>query len=208
MAKNKKAPPREETRAAAEYYKLNTKAVEDLVSADESNSPVVSEEELNRYTKTRKLRLPEWLKIVLIKLWFAGAVCYFLFIGTVLNVNDQIIVTGVVLGFVWDLLLNNLLTFMEKTPGANSRWIFINFAGYISLPLNAVYGFVLVYCAARTYEGVNGLLTAMMGADAVIPVEPILFGTFIMAWDTLFLQMKRVLKSIVADAKKKARSGS
>ena len=46
MAKKRAAPVREEKRTAAEYYRLNTQAVEDLVTADASNSPEVSEEEL------------------------------------------------------------------------------------------------------------------------------------------------------------------
>ena len=32
-----------------QYYRLNTKAVDDLVNADVSNSPEVSREELNKY---------------------------------------------------------------------------------------------------------------------------------------------------------------
>lgn len=209
MAKKNAAPAREEKRAAAEYYKLNTKAVEDLISADESNSPPVSEEELRRYTKVSKFHLADWLKIALIKAWFAGAVCFFLIMGTSMHISDQILVTGIALGFVWDLLLNNLLRFMEKTPGANDRWIFFAQKGYISLPLNALYGLVLITCVVMTYEAINTPLSVLAGdpTKVSLPVEPVLFGVFTMAWDSLLLLIKRVLKSIVSDAKKQVRSG-
>ena len=67
MARKNKAPAREEIRPASEYYKLNTKAVEDLVTADESNSPEVSEEELKKYRSHRRLELGDTLKALLLK---------------------------------------------------------------------------------------------------------------------------------------------
>lgn len=209
MAKKNKAPVREEKRAAAEYYKLNTKAVEDLVTADETNSPEVSEEELRKYTKVSKFALADWLKIALIKAWFAGAVCFFLIMGTAMNLVDQIFVTGIVLGFVWDVLVNNLLHFMEKTHGAFDRWMMFPQKGWYTLPLNALYGLVLIFLVVTTYEAINTPLAALAGdAEKVsLPVEPILFGVFTMGWDTLLLQMKRMMKKIVSDAKRQVRSG-
>ena len=46
--KQDREPVREPERDAADYYRLKTQAVEDLVTADESNSPVVSEAEPRR----------------------------------------------------------------------------------------------------------------------------------------------------------------
>ena len=75
--KNKRTAP-EENRATSEYCKLHTDAVDDLVNADEDNSPEVSEEELNKYRSGPKFRIPDWLKALLIKAWFAGSVCFFI----------------------------------------------------------------------------------------------------------------------------------
>ena len=60
-------PAREPEKDASEYYRLKTKAVEDLVNADESNSPVVSEAELNKYRGRLRKKLPQWLKVSLMK---------------------------------------------------------------------------------------------------------------------------------------------
>jgi len=209
MAKKKTAPVRDDTRTAAEYYKLNTKAVEDLVTADEMNSPEVSEQELRKYTKVSKLNLADWLKVVLIKAWFAGAVCFFLIMGTAMNLVDQVFVTGVVIGLVWDLLVNNLLHFMEKTEGANDRWMLFHQKGWYTLPLNVLYGLLLVFLVVTTSEAINTPLAALSvdPEKVTIPVEPILFGVFTMGWDMLLLQMKRVFGRIVSDAKKQVRSG-
>lgn len=212
MADKKKAPARDEKRAAAEYYRLNTKAVEDLVTADETNSPEVSEEELRKYQSGPKLKLSQWLKIALIKAWFAGAVCFFFLwgLGTyITNIVDQIFVTGIALGFVNDLLVGNLLRFMEKTPGANARWMMFPKKGYITLPLNVLYAFLLMLCIVGTYEAVNGVLAMLAGTtdQVLLGVEPILFGTLATAWDALFLKIKHVLGQIVDDAKRQVRSG-
>ena len=212
MAKKKAAPVRDEKRAAAEYYKLNRQAVEDLVTADESNSPQVSEEELSKYRSRSGIKLAEWLKIALIKTWFYGAVCFFFMWGLSIylpNIIDQIFVTGLALGFVNDLLVGNLLRFMEKTPGANARWMMFPKKGYISLPLNVLYAFVLMFLTVQTYEVINGLMALITGVpDKVhLGVEPILFGVLVMAWDALLLKMKHLFGQIVEDAKKKAREG-
>ena len=205
MAKQKAAPVRDEKRAAADYYKLNRQAVEDLVTADETNSPPVSEEELRRYTSGPKVKMSHWLKIALIKAWFFAAVCYFFLWGAfVSNVVDQIVITGIALGFVIDILVNNLLRFMEKTPGANNGWMLVSKKGFVSLPLNVVYGLVLIFCGVQTYEVINRLLVMLLNMPAgEIPlgVGPILFGILTMGWDALFLLMKRTLRRIVEDAK-------
>lgn len=215
MAKKQKNAPVKKERAASEYYKLNKKALEDLVSADESNSPQVSEEELRKYRAGTKKKMPMWLKVVLIKAWFAAALCWFFIIGMPLaDVLDKIVITGLAYGFVMDLLVNNVLRFMEETPGSNDRWLLVSRKGYLSLLLNIVYGLVLMILIVKTYEVLNVTINAIRGAkpvDGVMPVavgvEPILFGVFAMAWDMLFLKMKSMLGRIVADARAKVNSG-
>ena len=52
MGKNDKNTPLrspEQLREISDYYKLNTKAVEDLANATAENSPQVSQEELKKY---------------------------------------------------------------------------------------------------------------------------------------------------------------
>ncbi len=211
MSKNKKAPARDEKRAAADYYKLNTQAVEDLITADETNSPPVPEEELQKYRSGSKMKMSGGLKILLIKAWFAGAVCWFFLVGLgvyLTNIIDQIVITGLGLGFVMDILQNNLIRFMEKTPGANDPWIFVGVKGFFSLPLSILYAMVLMVSVVATYEGINLLLTLIFRPEAgriLMGVEPICFGMLITAWDALFLWMKRTFRSIVADAKSRVR---
>lgn len=200
--------PREENRAAAEYYKLHTQAVDDLVHADETNSPEVSPEELAKY-RSRRLDLAEWLKALLIKFWFNGAVCFFFFWGLgayIGDLLDQLLVIGIAMGVITDLLVNNILRFYAKTPGENDRWMMFPKKGYASFPLNILYSFVILLFVFMLYNVLNAALVRLTGAaaDAVpLGVEPVLFGLFYLGVDLLFLALKHLLQRVIADAKRR-----
>lgn len=207
--KSRKAAP-EEQRSAAEYYQLNTRAIEDLVTADESNSPKVSEEELRKYRSGPKIRLRDGVKAALIKWWFAGAVCFFFFWGLgimIPSLENQMIVLGIGLGLVTDLLVNNVFRYYAKTPGANDRWIMVRHKGVAGMAMNLVYAFVLLGLVVITYDIVNRIAVGITGTSDTVPVgvEPILFGFLTMGWDLLLLQARKWIRQIVDDAKKQAR---
>ena len=208
MAKKKRQPEKEAEKTLSEYYRLNTQAVEDLVTADESNSPQVPAAELRKYRSGPRLTLADWAKALLIKCWFAGAVCFFFLWGLGMYVTDywdQMLVLGVALGIVTDLLTNNLFRFYAKTPGANDRWMMFPQKKFITLFLNILYAFLVLACVVATYQAVNALLIALTGAKDTVPlgVGPILFGVFVTAWDQLFITMKRTLIKIFRDARKR-----
>lgn len=210
MARNKKTPPHEAQRSTADYYKLNLKAVDDLVTADASNSPKVSEAELKKYRSGPKVTLSDTVKALLIKFWFAGATCFFFLwgLGNVLNHwLDQLVVLGLALGAVTDLLTNNLYRFIAKTPGANDRWMMFPQKAFYTLPLNIVYAYVLLFMVVTTYNVVNAAILGLGLAQGGTPlgVGPILFGVFTAAWDTLLIQIKRTAGNVLSDAKRRAK---
>ena len=191
MAKGNKEP-------ASDYYKLKTKAVDDLVSANKENSPKVSEAELRRYVRRSRYRIPMWLKVLFVKFWFAGAVCYFCVWGRGLYIADSldlIFVTSIIMGFVTDILTNNLLRFMEETPGENGKWMFIVKKRFVSLIFNVLYAFVLMFSVAAFYSLIKQ------------GMEPVFFGLLYMAFDLVFVWIKNVLKRIFSDAKRKVDEG-
>ena len=210
MARNKKTAPPEAQKSAADYYKLNLKAVDDLVTADESNSPRVSEAELRKYRSGVKLKLSDTVKALLIKAWFAGATCFFFLwgLGTMLNHwLDQLVVLGLALGAVTDLLTNNIYRFYAKTPGANDRWMMFPQKAFYTLPLNLIYAFVLLFLVVTTYNVVNAAILGLGLAQGGTPlgVGPILFGVFTAAWDTLLIQIKRTAQNVLSDARRSAK---
>ena len=207
--RKKKGSEQAEIERQVNYYELKTKAVDDLVNADESNSPEVSREELNRYRSGPKLQVADWVKLLFIKGWFAGAVCYFFVWGLGNSVADQwdlLFVTGFALGAVTDLLTNPVLRFFERNPGDHSRWMMFPRKGFITLPLNIVYGYVVLIFVFMIYSAVNTVAARITGDWEMVAlgVEPFLFGVFCLGVDLLLLQGKHLALRIIGDAAKKS----
>ena len=210
----KKQQPRnqEGEKDTSAYYRLKKQAVEDLVTANEENSPPVSAAELKKYRSGPKVKMSDWVKAILIKLWIAGMICYFFIWGIstiTLNPWDQLLVIGIALGAATNLMTNNIYRFIAQTPGAYDRWMMFPGKKIYFLPLDVVYAILLTACTIMTYNGIN--LLAAGGAEqagSALGVEPILFGIFVTAWDLLFLGCKHLAKRILADAKQKVSAGS
>lgn len=200
--KRNEQPQKPEAEKQSEYYKLKTKAVDDLVNATEENSPPVSEEELRAYRSGPRMKVADWVKILLIKGWFAGAVCYFFIwgLGTVLTSElDILFVTGLALGVVTDLMTNPVLRFVEKTPGENARWMMVERKSFSGLFLNVLHGYAvlsLVWCLYNLINYTAACITGVMDR-VVLGVEPILFGVFSLGFDLLLIQLKHLVSRAV-----------
>lgn len=199
MSKQRKhKPEKPEVEKQSEYYRLKTQAVDDLVSANEENSPQVSEEELRAYRSGPKLKLAGWVKLLLIKAWFAGAVCFFFIwgLGGLLGSElDILFVTGLALGAVTDLMTNPVLRFFERTPGENARWMMVTRKSHSGLFLNIGYAYVVLLLVYGLYNGINWIASQITGQSDLVflGVEPILFGLFCLGFDLLLIQLKHAL---------------
>lgn len=193
-------------------YDLKSDAVEELVNADSGAAPEYSQEELEKYRSRKGFKIPEAVKILFIKAWFAGAVCYFCLWGLGTYVSallDMLFVLGVALGLVTDLLVNNVIRFIEKTPGQYDRWLMIPNKGMGGFLLNLLYGLVILVCVYLLYNLINYTIVSITGAADTVPlgVEPILFGIFCMGFDMLFIGIKRLFGSIIRDARNTVDAG-
>lgn len=189
-------------------YRLSSDAVETLANSDGKEAPRYSEEELRKYRSKKAFHIPEWLKMIFVKLWFYGAVCFFFIwgLGNYLKGIDMLFVAAVAMGMVTDLLLNNVIRFLDQEPGDSGRWLMVTAKGMGGFLLNLLYGFLLMLCVYTAYDLINRIIIGFTGDTEAIylGVEPILFGCFSMGFDMLLIGMKRLLKSILDDAKAKA----
>ena len=193
-----------------DIYRIKTEAVDDLVNANKENTPTYSEEELKKYKSKSKLKISPTFKAVFIKFWFSGVVCYFFIWGLGMHIPsnlDLFVVTGVGMGFVKDILENNLYRFLANPEGSNDKWMMFPKKCYKSLILNVLYALLVTGCVYLTYQGINFVGTSGRSDRVVFGVEPIFFGIFYMAFEMLFLWMKQMAKKIIADAKKKVEGG-
>lgn len=197
--------------APIENLSRKKEAMDALVDADKENVPQYSAEELKKYRGKSKLHIPNLLKVLAIKAWFYGAVCFFILwgLGTYISdMLDMLFVVSVALGMVTDLLLNHSLRFIEKVPGENDAWMMIRPKGARSLFLNILYATVLMFCVFVFYNLINYAIAAARGTQesVAVGVEPLLFGLLCMGFDMLFIGIKRLLGSIIRDAKEAAAS--
>lgn len=200
-----------EEKVASRNFDLKTEAMDALVNNDNEKVPEYSKEELKKYRSGGGFHIPGWLKVLGIKAWFAGAVCFFILWGLGIYIAglDMLVATALALGMVTDLLTNNILRFLESTPGENDDWMIFPPKGIRSFVLNLVYAFVVIGCVFVFYNLVNSIIITITGAVDTIPigVEPLLFGLLCMGFDMLFVGCKRLIKGIIRDAKTAARSG-
>ena len=190
-------------------YELKSDAVEKLLKAEAGDVPEFSEEELKKYRSKGGIKIPNTAKVLLLKAWFAGAMCYFILWGLgmyIYSLIDMLFIMGIVLGMVTDLLTNNVIRFIETTPGENDKWLMFPKKGMISFFLNLVYAQLLVICVYMLYSGINMVLVQIIGNADTVPlgVEPVLYGVFCMGFDMLFVGCKNLFKQILSDAKKNA----
>lgn len=194
-------------------YRLNTKAVDDLINAS-TDSSEVTEDDLKRY-RSKNGFLAKWpvpLKMVFIKFWFSGAICFFFIWGLgiyISDIVDMLFITSIAMGFVTDILVNNIIRFMAETEGQFDRWMMFPKKKYISLIFNVLYAMLITLCVYELYTFINILIVGMSDNANSIPlgVEPLLFGIFYMGFDMLFLALKKLFKSIIADARSKVEKG-
>ncbi len=209
MAKKAKKQQKEK-QAAENYYDLKVEAVDRLVNA--KSAPKVSEKEIRKYTSRGKFHIPSWLKILFVKFWFSGAICYFFLwgMGLYLAGLDLMVVLAIALGVSTDLMVNHLLHSFEPEKGEYDKWMMIPFRRFWTIFLNVIYAGVLLYCVIQIYAIINTILVGDVNeAETVaLGVEPLLFGIFYMAMDMLFVTIKNTLVKIFREANEKVNGTS
>lgn len=205
-SKNKEAAKQaEQSKGVENYYDLKIDAVEKLVNA--KDAPEVSDAEIRKYKSGAKFHIPSWLKIIFIKFWFSGAICYFFLwgMGTYLKGLDLMVVVAIGLGVSIDLMVNHLLHYFEPEKGAYDKWMFVRVRKWWSFFLNIIYAGVVLFCVVQTYNVINTLIAGDVSTAKEVPlgVEPLGFGLFFMGFDMLFVTIKNTIIKIFRDAEKK-----
>ena len=203
-------PKKNQNTDSRDYYKLNTKAIDKLVNADKMEIPQDKKlkDPAKKYRSDFLDRIPAPVKALFVKFWFNGAVCYFIFWGLgefLIDHLDTIVILSLVLGMVNDILVDNILRFIETVPSENAKFMMFPKKKFWTFFTNIIYAFIVLNCVIFLYEIINIALTNILhGTGQVyLGVEPILFGLFYMGFDLLFVGMKNLFFTIIEDAKYK-----
>ncbi len=148
-------------------------------------------EQMNEVTKETytKKRWKPWLKALLIKFWFYGAVYFFIGWGLFLVTSDQldlVVILGLVMGAVNDLAVNRILRGMESPKLEYHPFMMVTSPKFYAFPINLLYGLLLSFMVAYTYNFINIAVISANGLSPdVVPfgAEPIMFGVFSVLYD-------------------------
>lgn len=175
------------------------------------------------YTKTGKKKefdpyktdflgkIPVWIKGLFVKWWFAGMVCYFIMFGITQMMHtdalDALVLTGIVMGLVVEMFVNPLFRYMEREKNEYSAYIMFPFPlkAYWTFFTNVLYYVIVILVAYfGFYYGINELANYIAGTKDVIAlgVEPLLFGTFVVIADMIFIGIKDLIVYLVKRSKK------
>ena len=151
-------------------------------------------------------KIPVWVKALFVKWWFAGVVCYFVMFGIASFMNgdtlDELFLTGIILGIVVEIFVNPLFRFMERDKKEYDPYTMFPFPfkAYWTFFTNVLYYIVVVLVMYfGFYLGLNELINYIKGTEGVIAVgvEPLLFGTFTVIADMLFIGIKDLIVYLV-----------
>lgn len=215
------------------YYDLKVDKVDELVAALKGEAPPAEQEEISLkisdctgeeaettkkdkkekefdpYKIDKLSRIPSWIKALFIKFWFAGAVCYFIMMGTGLQDLDGAIVTGVVLGVVVDVLVNPLFGYMQSDRKEYDKYIMLPFPfkKFWTFFVNIIYYMGILVIIMLAYNGINTALNIIKDTENVyyIGVEPLLFGVLTTIVDMALIGVKDGIVYGVKKAKAKKR---
>ncbi len=226
MSKKKKQNDKETT--IENYYDLRVDKVDELVEALKSgkvdeDKPVPTsiaectgtdtpdtktkrgkDKKFDPYKIDKLSRIPAWIKALVIKFWFSGAICYFFIMGLGVYVSstvDMIFIVGIVLGIVTDIMINPVFRMLESNEKEYDNFMMFPFPfkAYWTFITNILYYLVVIICVNYIYLFIDGV------CHIYIAIEPLMFGIIVLIIDMAFIGIKDGIVYAVRSAKKKKR---
>ena len=214
MKKKKYIQP---TKYEEEDYSLKVEAVETLTKAiNEGTIKEIPEEqkkaEQQSYKVDKLAKIPSWIKVIFVKFWVAGAICFFFMWGLgmyIKNSLDMYVVVSLAFAFINDLFVNSAFLYFESDKKEYHKWLLVPVPAkkiwtiFANIPI----GFLEAFLINQLYALTNKIVVTVGNLDPnTIPVtmEPLLFGLFYVIVNLFLLLIKNTIVNIVNDALKKA----
>lgn len=224
MAKKKKKPQDE---VLENYYDLKVDKVNELVAAlkgdEPEDLPPVSmnisdctgiddpnnvkrngkQKEFDPYKRDLLSRIPVWIKALLIKWWFYGAIGYFVLMGLRISNNlDKLVLTGILTGLFVEIFVNPIFRYME-IDGEYKPYIMFPFPlkAFWTFFTNILYYTLIVFGVSWIYTLINVIITAS-NPDAYFAIEPLAFASFTLLLDMACIGLKDLIVFLIKKSHK------
>lgn len=161
------------------------------------------EQEADTYQKNGFLsKVPFCIKAIILKYWFFGAICFFVFIGTGMFVGsnfDLLLIGGLVSGAIFDIACHNVLNIIDKDDQAKYYMFFRKEKCWYSIFINVAYHIILFLAFGYTISAFK----AITGTEENWFLrEPFSQALLLSIYDALFM----LIKNFVVDFIKRAMS--
>lgn len=162
-----------------------------------------TEVKMDPYAIDKLHKVPFWLKVIVLKWWFFGAIYFFMLMGIfVESVNDGsfqwlAIGAGLVAGAFYDLVINKIIMLWETDKHEGQYYSMIISKKYYAMLVNIVY-FVFLFIIIYIVQNLLGYLTNdIMKLGFSIGGDPITFGLLAVVIDGIFLLIKFGIRQLI-----------
>ena len=173
----------------------------------EVNEPVTNKydpKEIEKYQKNGFLsKIPYWVKAILMKYWFFGAIIFFMMMGIPgLASSLKYVVAGIAGGAIIDVACNNILLLIETNKHEARHFMICPKSkhGVLSLFINVVYGLALFTATAYTCDAIIKLYK---DGTFWLFQEPLTIALILSIYDGVVLGIKFGIVSLVKYLKAK-----
>lgn len=207
----KKITPKKEEETSLDYYKLKVDAVNSLVDAlnqdphaQDQKNVTPDDDQPDPYKIDKLSKIPTSIKVLFVKFWVAGAICYFIRMGLGVYITDpldMLVLTGIVTGLVTDLFVNTAFLYFESDKKEYHKYMLVPVSckKIWTLFVNIPYGLIEVIAIHYIYVFLN-----MYVVNGNLVVEPLLYGIIFLLVDMAFISIKNLIVMLIGKRKKVA----
>lgn len=179
---------------AKEQQKVNQ-----LSSGEQPKEKLITDQEqFDPYATDKLAKIPAYIKIAVLKIWAAGAVCFFIMMASGITAAlDLLVIDILTLGLVNEYFINNIIRWMNNDKNPTLHYAFIEKKSHGSLYLNILYSALLTLLIFFTYIGLGNIFEILkidLIADIDFGSSPIIFGILFFIYDYICVKIKNSLK--------------
>ncbi len=167
------------------------------------------EKKMDPYAMDRLHKVPFWIKVVLLKFWFFGAINLFMIMGIMASDANEgywqwlAILSGAVCGAFYDLVINKLILLMESDKKEGHNFSMIISKKYYAMLINIIY-FIVVFIFVYLFINLIGdFFHKTLKWQYTPGQEPFSFSLIVLLIDGIFLLIKFAIVQIIKKIKNK-----
>lgn len=187
-----------------EFFKQDEEKEKKAIKEAEKN---YSSKELDPYAISYFHKIPYGIKAIVLKYWFFGALYFFVGIGLGQFIQglDFIVVASLILGLIYDFLINKILTLMDTDLKESKRYTMFISKKMYSVFINIAYSLALMFATYYAIEGIGLLIDAIFNSsqNIIFGQEPFSFALIAIIIDYLFITIKNLIVKLIKKENKK-----